>query len=1300
VLAIIASVFAALGARPADALDVDPPGLTAFGLTAGSLQVNTGLSNEQNFDLTPSDTPACSDGVDNNDAPPINTGHDGLTDFPADPECSSAADNSELAPGFQPLERVVVVANVAANGTFTIPKNVRASESEARSLGGIYFPPGYIPDSTLGMITARFQPAPGSNVNTPATGTINVETGAVSISMPVRIKLEGGSGLTALGSGCYIPSGNNGISLGFTTGTTAPPAPNTPISGSPYSRTSGDYSVVDNSFAVGTAGTCGPLGLANSSINSAFGLPAAAGRNAARFTFHAQPILNRIDAPAVADAGEDQIVHTGSTVTIDGSGTHDPNHDPFTFSWTQTDGPAVTLTGADTLHPTFPAGAGPQTYKFEITADDGSGPSTDSVTIDVLPNIDPVADAGGDHSAPTGAQFLDGTGSSDADGHTLTYSWVQTDGPEVELSGADTATPTFTATGPTVLTFDLTVTDGWGGSDTDTVVVTVTGNNDPVANAGPDQTGKSVGSTITLDGSASSDPDGGGQTLTYHWTQTGGTAVTLSNDTAIKPTFTAPATGPDTLTFDLTVSDNFGGSNTDSVSIEVIANQDPVANHGPNQTNKKTGNTITLDGSASSDPDGHSLQYTWTQTSGVPVTLNDEHAQKPTFVVPPAPDFVYPHSIGFSLTVTDGFGGSNTTADSVSIQVTATTPTVSTPTRSPSGTVFVGQTVTFSTNVVNPDGGTLSFLWTRTQPTSGTTFPATNTTSSASASVVMPDTTVTTSTGPRYNVKVTHTSTTLASSTSSSSAAFSSSLYTRPVANAGPNQNVKEGATVTLTALGSTQAQGNPLTYQWTQTGGPTVTLSDATAAQPTFTAPSTTGALTFTVIATDTVNPTAGNGTGGKVSPVSAPVTINVSQYAAPIADAGPDQSNVDPDLTVTLDGSGSSQADGHALTYTWTQTAGPTVTLSDNHAVKPTFTSPQGPATVTFSLIVNDDFHSSTPDEVSVSLNDFDIPVADAGPDQSAIDPDQLVQLDGSNSFQSDGHDLTYEWTQTAGIPVTLSDSNAAQPTFTAPTGPTTIRFSLVVSDAYHSSLPDEVAIGVNGIAGLDLKGVLTGEIKGNQASSAFKLNVSNVGTKTRTLTGSDVSLSAMLNSEVVPAEQFVVTDKTVTLKPGQSATFSLSWQHGNQAISAGDLIDVAGCVNVLGDSVPENDCEHVQSPSSPVDYSAVATIGAVKKSAVSNTVTLTATNNGLSKIGPLRSSQMSVTVLVDDVPVGDITPPAQNTVPAPLAPGASSNNTFKWTHPKLTVGSVVHINACVNIPGNTSTSSCSVVETTVVS
>ena len=62
--------------------------------------------------------------------------------------------------------------------------------------------------------------------------------------------------------------------------------------------------------------------------------------------------------------------------------------------------------------------------------------------------------------------------------------------------------------------------------------------NSPVANAGLDQTVMSS-STVTLDGSASYDPDGD-LPLAYGWTQSGGTAVTLSNATAVSPTFTAP----------------------------------------------------------------------------------------------------------------------------------------------------------------------------------------------------------------------------------------------------------------------------------------------------------------------------------------------------------------------------------------------------------------------------------------------------------------------------------------------------------------------------------------------------------------------------------------------------------------------------------------------------------------------------------------------------------------------------------------------------------------------------------------
>jgi hypothetical protein len=82
----------------------------------------------------------------------------------------------------------------------------------------------------------------------------------------------------------------------------------------------------------------------------------------------------------------------------------------------------------------------------------------------------------------------------------------------------------------------------------------------------------------------------------------------------------------------------------------------------------------------------------------------------------------------------------------------------------------------------------------------------------------------------------------------------------------------------------------------------------------------------------------------------------------SAPTADAGPDQSLVSATAPVTLDGAGSSDPDlGQTLTYAWTQTAGPAVTLSDATAASPTFTAPtlnigDPDAVLTFSLMVTD--------------------------------------------------------------------------------------------------------------------------------------------------------------------------------------------------------------------------------------------------------------------------------------------------------------------------------------------------------
>ena len=91
----------------------------------------------------------------------------------------------------------------------------------------------------------------------------------------------------------------------------------------------------------------------------------------------------------------------------------------------------------------------------------------------------------------------------------------------------------------------------------------------PSANAGPDQANVEPYTTVTLDSSGSSDSDG--SIASRAWTQTAGTTVTLSSSSATSPTFTAPLAATDaTLTFQVTVTDNDGNTNADTVNIEVL----------------------------------------------------------------------------------------------------------------------------------------------------------------------------------------------------------------------------------------------------------------------------------------------------------------------------------------------------------------------------------------------------------------------------------------------------------------------------------------------------------------------------------------------------------------------------------------------------------------------------------------------------------------------------------------------------------------------------------------------------------
>jgi len=387
----------------------------------------------------------------------------------------------------------------------------------------------------------------------------------------------------------------------------------------------------------------------------------------------------------LADAGQPQSVDGGSSATLDGSGSTDPDGDALSYAWVQTTGPSVTLSGANTVAPSFtapPKTNSAQAMTFELTVTDTSGASsTATVEITILPNNAPLADAGQSQTVDGGSPVtLDGSGSTDPDGDALSYTWVQTSGPSVTLSGASTVAPSFTAppkaNSAQTLTFELTVTDASGASSTAAVEIAIAANQLPLADAGPDQS-VTGNSGVTLDGSGSSDPDG--DQLFYSWTQTGGPSVTLNNPTSVNPTFVAPTatSANQVLTFELTVTDDDGSGipggrvapsnpQQDTVEITILANSPPVADAGTDQGPIDAGQTVTLDGSGSNDPDNDALSYTWTQVSGTPVTLTGVNSVAPTFV---APVVSGNEDLVFSLIVDDGQAQS--AADTVVISVRA-----------------------------------------------------------------------------------------------------------------------------------------------------------------------------------------------------------------------------------------------------------------------------------------------------------------------------------------------------------------------------------------------------------------------------------------------------------------------------------------------------------------------------------------------------------------------------------------------------------------------------------------------------
>ena len=818
------------------------------------------------------------------------------------------------------------------------------------------------------------------------------------------------------------------------------------------------------------------------------------------------------DAPT-ANAGADQPdVLVGATVTLDGRGSTDPDTDGriATYAWTQRAGPEVTLSATNVARPTFTAPSSMTrvtALTFELIVNDGSVDSAaDTVTIITmrpLPGLvqnftaDPAARGGRvilRWEAPFNAVVADVTHyelqskarSATAFepletlpvGSTTTQfvlprrtsvtsfefriralaagavgDWVSTDGPSpgallsvnTLLEIAEGGTATYTVVLQTVPTAPVTVAISSDNDD-----VTATGLTFTVANWNIPQ---AVIVTAAQDADGSDDV---GISLTHVFDGGGYRGVSARVDVNVvddDPTF-------GTATIDAQIY---------TVGMDIGSVILPTATTGTGAltytlTPLPAGLTLT-DNMLSGRPE------TPQATTNLTYTVTDSDGNTDT--------------IGFTVTINVSPGITGDTVGVVTEGGAAVT-TIDTAT----GRLFLPggfEAQTGATGRTNGQGAYGSFTLT----TAGVWTYALNNADLATNELA-------------GGVRVTDVFTAVSADDASETQAVTITVTganDAPTADAGASQSVFVGATVTLAGRGTDPDTGDSIAaYAWTQSGSPTVILSDATVARPTFTAPDVMSAtaLTFALVVND----------GEADSDRADTVTITVFPGIT-----GDTTGMVTEDATVTtatgvLDNpiggfeaqaGASDRANGQGAYGRFTLVAGGAWTYTLDNAAADTDALPAG-ATVTDIFTAVSNMNAGVTQAVTITVTGAnDAPSALPGDDRT-VPQEAMVNLSGRGTDPDTGDQLTYAWTQTGGTPtVTLAPAPGAPATgvtFTAPMvdgANTTLTFTLTVTDRQGAADTAPVMVTIDAdstasdITG-DIFGGITEDAEPNTATGAL--------------------------------------------------------------------------------------------------------------------------------------------------------------------------------------------------------------------
>jgi len=579
------------------------------------------------------------------------------------------------------------------------------------------------------------------------------------------------------------------------------------------------------------------------------------------------------------------------------------------YSWAFGDGASSTQPNPTHMY----SAAG--TFTATVTVTDNGGASFEAgvdIAVDTPANQPPTATAAATPTFGVAPLAVNFTGSgTDPDGTIASYGWMFGDGGSSALQN-----PSHTYQSSGNFTATLTVTDNGGATGSKTISIAVGTNQPPTAVASATPTSGKAPLLVAFTGSGT---DSDGTIASYSWAfGDGGTSNTQN------PSHTYQSPGNYNAT--LTVTDNGGAKGTSTVAITAVANQSPTAAVTAVPTSGPAPLAVTFTGSGS-DPDGTIASYAWTFGDG-----GTSNAQNPSHTYQTGGNFIA------TLTVADNNGATG----SASAAITATSSGNQPPLASASATPTSGKAplvVAFTGSGSDSDGTIASYAWTFGD--------------GGSSSVQNPSHTY--QTAGNYTATLTVTDNNGATGSSTVGISVLNNQAPTASASATPTSGTVP-LLVTFTGTGA-DSDGTVASYAWTFGDGGSSSLQN-----PTHTYGSA-GSYTATLTVTDNSGATGSSSVG---------ITATAPTNVPPVANAGPDQINLDPGVTVQLTGAASSDPDGTITSYQWTQTAGTSVALVGANTATPSFVAPaNATATYTFTLTVTDSGspQGSAQDSVTVS-------------------------------------------------------------------------------------------------------------------------------------------------------------------------------------------------------------------------------------------------------------------------------------------------------------------------------------------